>query len=190
MNPTIDNNWITENKNRINCSTLDAFSLNSLEVALAYEKLVAQNSDLVNPDSGDNIDTTRTLKSLYDRIACGEFISETDYAWAKAEIARLEKAIYDDTDARLAAVVEDMTHYVYAAGIYAWNGGAATTGSKTITGLLATDVVVATLHSQGAAETLVKAAAASGQINFTLSANGTDTTTKINYTVLRAKPVS
>jgi hypothetical protein len=80
------------------------------------------------------------------------------------------------------------THKVIASGIHAWAGGAAATDSIAVAGLEATDVVQATLVAQGAAETLVKAVndAANDQIDLTLSANGTNGTTKVCYTVLRA----
>jgi hypothetical protein len=80
------------------------------------------------------------------------------------------------------------SHVPVASGIHAWAGGAAATDSIEVVGLLDTDVVIATLAAQGAAETLVKAVndAGNDQIDLTLSANGTDGTTKVAYTVLRA----
>ena len=189
MNPTIDNNWIEENRDKLGCTNLSVFALRSLEVALAYEKLVEQNADLVNP-AIDDMETQQTLKGLYDKIACGNLLSENEYGWALAEIARLSKIIYEATDARLKAVVEDQTHYIFAAGIHSWAGGAATTDVKTVAGALATDVVIATLRAQGASEVLVKAITDTNNITFTLSANGTNTTTKINWQILRAKPAS
>lgn len=191
MSAKIESNWITLAKDRLSCGGLTVRELQALEIANVYDWLYAQDSTLIPVHSTSSvIDLAPNITDLYNRIACGELVSELQYAWAKAELSRLLKVYYESLDARLNAVVKTASHYVYAAGIYAWNGGAATTGSKTITGLLATDVVQATLHSQGASETLIKAAAAAGQINFTLSANGTDGTTKINYSVLRAKPVS
>ena len=189
---TIENNWIIDAQNELSCGGLTVERARSLEIALIYDHMKTINPDLVVADvttTGD-ITVTQTLQSLTDKTICGDVLTETEYFWAKAEIARLWKLYYEDTDARLKAFIEDTTHYVYASGIYSWNGGAATAGHKTISGLLTTDVVVATLHSQGAAELLQKASAAAGQINFTLDANGTDGTTKINYVVYRAKPVS
>ena len=80
------------------------------------------------------------------------------------------------------------THKVVAAGIHAWAGGTATTDSIAVVGLVATDIVIATLAARAATETLVMVAndAGNDQIDLTLSANGTDTTTKIHYQVLRA----
>ncbi len=80
------------------------------------------------------------------------------------------------------------THHVVAAGIHAWAGGAAATDSIAVAGLEATDIVQATLVARAAAETLVLAAndAGNDQIDLTLSANGTNGTTKVAYSVLRA----
>lgn len=77
---------------------------------------------------------------------------------------------------------------VIAAGIHSWAGGTATTDSIAVTGLLATDIVLCTLIARAATETLALAAndAGNDQIDLTLSANGTDTTTKVAYAVLRA----
>lgn len=76
---------------------------------------------------------------------------------------------------------------IIAAGIHTWAGGAATTDSISVTGLEATDVVLCTLTARAATETLVLAAndAANDQIDLTLSANGTNATTKVNYLVIR-----
>lgn len=76
---------------------------------------------------------------------------------------------------------------VVACGIHTWAGGAATTDSISVTGLLATDVVICTLAARASTETLVMAAndAGNDQIDLTLSANGTNGTTKVHYAVLR-----
>jgi hypothetical protein len=80
------------------------------------------------------------------------------------------------------------TFKVVAAGIHAWAGGAATTDSIAVAGLLATDIVLVTLSARASTETLVLAVndAANDQIDLTLSANGTNATTKLSYAVLRA----
>lgn len=80
------------------------------------------------------------------------------------------------------------SHRVFAAGIHAWAGGAAATDSIAVAGLEPTDIVQATLVARAAAETLVLAAndAGNDQIDLTLSANGTNGTTKVAYSVLRA----
>lgn len=81
-----------------------------------------------------------------------------------------------------------MSHKIVAAGIHDWAGGAATTDSISVTGLEATDIIQCTLVARAGSEVLELAAndAANDQIDLTLSANGTDTTTKIAYTVFRS----
>lgn len=80
------------------------------------------------------------------------------------------------------------THQTIAAGVHAWAGGAATTDSISIAGLAANDVIVATLAGRNSTEQLVLAVndSANGQIDLTLSANGSNGNTKIAYQVLRA----
>lgn len=72
-------------------------------------------------------------------------------------------------------------------GIHTWAGGAAATDSIAVAGLLATDIVIVTLSARASTETLVLAVNdhANDQIDLTLSANGTNGTTKLSYVVFR-----
>ena len=185
MNADVTNNWLTNAKLQASCGGLTDFELKSLEIGNAYELLVAKDSSVIPPLSG-NV----TLLSLYNKLICGDLLSETEYHWALAEISRIEKLQVEAIDAQSEAAIETASHYIVGAGIHSWNDGSATAGDIPIAGLLATDVVNVTLHSQAAAELVTKAVAAAGQINVTLSANGTDTTTKLNYSALRAMPIS
>lgn len=76
---------------------------------------------------------------------------------------------------------------IYAAGIHTWAGGAATTDSISVSGLLATDIVLVTLVLANSTQYLVKAEndAGNDQIDLTLSANGANGTCKLSYLVLR-----
>lgn len=76
---------------------------------------------------------------------------------------------------------------IFAAGIHTWAGGAATTDSISVVGLLATDIVLVTLVLANSTQYLVKAVndAGNDQIDLTLSANGADGTCKLSYLVLR-----
>ncbi len=77
--------------------------------------------------------------------------------------------------------------FLVASGTHAWAGGAATTDSIPVPGLLATDTVLVTLAGRSAAETLAMAVNdhANDQIDLTLSANGANGTTLISYLVIR-----
>lgn len=77
---------------------------------------------------------------------------------------------------------------IYAAGIHAWDAGAATADNISVPGILATDIIQTTLVGRASTETLVLSGIDAGdeEIDLTLSANGTNTTTKIAYLVLRA----
>jgi hypothetical protein len=76
---------------------------------------------------------------------------------------------------------------VVQAGVHAWAGGAATTDSISVPGIKAGDIIECTLVDRASTETLVLAKhdVANGQIDLTLSANGTNATTKIAYKVSR-----
>ena len=178
MSATVEGNWATNAKAKLSCGSLNDFELKSLNIVFAYEYFLAKNPDLI-PQSDDSpvIGTTTTLVGLYNKIICGDLLSETEYEWALAEISRLQK-------------VELASHYVYAAGIHTWNDGASATGDIPITGLLTTDVVNVTLHTQTSTELVSKAKASVGQIDVVMSAAAANTTTKLNYSVLRAMPAS
>lgn len=121
--------------------------------------------------------------------ASGKFDDAAAATGSRSRLVALEAATADNDVIEAAPLLGSFGAYqIVAAGIHEWAGGAATTDSISVSGLEATDIVLATLTARGAAETLEMAAndAANDQIDLTLSANGTNTTTKINYVVLRA----
>lgn len=187
MTPTVEKNWLVTARSIAQCGGLKDFELKSLEIGNAYDLLYAVEPSVI-PTSAE--EGNLTLLSLYNKITCGTLLSETEYHWARAEIDRLKLLQVQLIDSQSEAAIETASHYVVGSGIHTWNDGAATAGDIPIAGLLATDTVHVTLHSQASAELVTKAVAAAGQINVTLSANGTDTTTKLNYTALRAMPAS
>lgn len=76
------------------------------------------------------------------------------------------------------------THKVIAAGIHTSTN--ATDNDITVAGAVATDIVVATMHTVGASPvTLKNALAATGKITLTFS-GAPSTDHKVNYIVLRA----
>jgi|GEM_PF-5636579 len=77
---------------------------------------------------------------------------------------------------------------IVKSGVHTWAGGAATTDSIAVAGLENGDIILPTLVARASTETLVSAVNdhANDQIDLTLSANGTDGTTKVSYLVLRA----
>lgn len=82
------------------------------------------------------------------------------------------------------------SHIVVAGGVHDWAGGAATADSIDLsgTGLVAGDVVVASLAAAAGTEQLQTAVVDAGtdQVDLVLTENGTDTTTKVAYAVYRA----
>ena len=73
------------------------------------------------------------------------------------------------------------------AGIHTWAGGAATTDSITVTGLLATDLILVNISIQGSGSPTSVIGindASNDQIDLIMDQNGQDGTTKIDYLVL------
>lgn len=104
-----------------------------------------------------------------------------------AEAVALESCT--DADDRIRAVFLPNTGFsIVAAGTHVWAGGVAVADSIAIPGLVPTDIVLCTLTARAGAETLLLAVNdhANDQIDLTLSANGTNGTTRISYLVLRA----
>lgn len=78
------------------------------------------------------------------------------------------------------------SHVVKYAGEVTWSGGGATLAS-TVTGVLATDIVVASFHTKGTQGTILQGAAASADtITFTLDVANTSNDAVISYVVYRA----
>lgn len=78
-----------------------------------------------------------------------------------------------------------MSHYVYAAGEFTTAGGD-TDETITVTGVVATDIVLVTMHTAGATPvTIVDASASAGQIDVDMSADPS-TDHVLSYVVLRA----
>ena len=71
------------------------------------------------------------------------------------------------------------------AGQDVWAGGAAATDTIALTGLLATDIVMATMQAKTTSEYVTVAQAAAGQINLKLNTAGANGTTIVNYVVFR-----
>lgn len=79
------------------------------------------------------------------------------------------------------------SHVVKYAGEVTWTGGGATLAS-TVTGVLTSDIVIASFHTLGSEGTILQGAyaSASDTITFTLDAANTSNDAVISYVVLRA----
>lgn len=78
------------------------------------------------------------------------------------------------------------SHIPVFAGEVTWSGSGATLAS-TVTGVLATDIVVASFHTLGTQGTILQGAVASADtITFTLDAANTSNDAVISYLVMRA----
>jgi hypothetical protein len=99
----------------------------------------------------------------------------------------LEACTEEDDQIRVRYYPTDGGFRVIAAGIHTWAGGAATTDSISVVGLEATDIVLVTLVARAGTENVVLSTndAGNDQIDLTLSANGTNGTTKLSYMVSR-----
>lgn len=181
-------NWLTDIKAKLACglSNIPVEQMASASIGFQIEALLCKCPTILDGEGGPscNIDSGLTLSGIYSRLKCGTLLTAAQQAWAQANIFIKQKECCDVADA---GEVAD-TFEVVAAGIHSWGGGAATTDSIPVVGLLATDIIQVTLIARATTETLVLAVndAANDQIDITLSANGTDVTTKLSYTVLRA----
>ena len=78
------------------------------------------------------------------------------------------------------------SHVVKYAGEVTWSGGGATLAAS-VSGVLATDIVVASFHTLGTEGTILQGAVASADtITFTLDAANTSNDAVISYVVYRA----
>lgn len=129
-------------------------------------------------------DTNIAVGDELQGAADGKLVKRTT---GPLEAIACEACTDEDDIIRVVYVAQAAAAAIVAAGIHTWAGGAATTDSIAVVGLEAGDVVLATLSARASTETLVLAVndAANDQIDLTLSANGTDGTTKISYQVLR-----
>ena len=113
-------------------------------------------------------------------------IKDGNVTAAKLATDAVETAKIKDGNVTLDKLSAEITpsHVVKFAGQHTTVGGDANE-TATVTGVLATDIVIATIEDNGTNNvTLLQAAAAANAVNFTLSANpGTDCI--INYMVLR-----
>ena len=182
-------NWLTSFKEKIACGvgSIPVDQMRTAVVGLQIENLLARCPTILDSDaSGCNIATSVTLSSLYERIKCGVMLTEAEVLWAQSNIL-IKNGLCDTLEE---TEDPDDGFEIFAAGIYSWDGGADTTGSIPVTGLLATDIVITTLVQRASNEQLIVSVndAANDQINLLLNHNGTNTTTKIAYQVLRANP--
>jgi len=180
-------NWLTSFKEKIACGvgSIPVDQMRTANIGLQIENLIEKCATILDSDAaGCNIATSVTLSSLYERIKCGVMLTEAEVLWAQSNI--LIKNGLCDIQSVDGDPVDEFE--IFAAGIHPWAGGAATTDSIAVVGLLATDIVITTLIARASTETLILSVndAANDQIDLTLSANGTNTTTKIAYQVLRA----
>ena len=133
--------------------------------------------------------TAIAVGDLLQQAAGGKLVKKTT---GQAVAVAWESLLGSNTDAQIRVLYlrptdAAATQSVVAAGVRTWAGGAATTDSVSVPGLLAGDVVTATLVARAGSETLVltTADAVADTLTFLLSANGTNGTTKIAYQVSR-----
>lgn len=95
MSATITANWLTDAKEKLSCGGLNDFELKSLHIAFLYEGLLCFAEAHIPELSEDaTIDNVITIRGIYARIECGNLLSETEYIWSLAEIARITTLQY------------------------------------------------------------------------------------------------
>lgn len=130
--------------------------------------------------NGTNIAIGDELESFTD----GKLVKKTSGA---LEAIALEACEDEDDQIRVKYVGVPRGLTVFACGVHVWAGGAATTDSIPVVGLLATDVVLVTLTKKSGTQYLLSAAnnAAADTIDIILNAVGANTTNELSYAVLR-----
>lgn len=183
----IENNWLEEIKQKLSCglSRIPVEQLKSASIGFQIEALLCKCPTILDSEQEPscNISSDLKLSQIYNRLKCGTLLTEAQIQWAQSNIFIKQKECCEATD----AVDPVDTFEIFAAGIHDWDGGAATTDSIPVVGLLATDIIQTTLVARNATENLILSVNdfTNDQIDLTLSANGTDATTKISYVVIR-----
>lgn len=183
---TISSNWLDQIKAKLICpSSLTTFQIKVAALGFMIQELLCSCSDAFDEYEEaiecNKISQGETLEYYYDRIQCGDGLTESQYEWCLAELSRLKLICCE------AKPPVDTSMYLAKIGQHTWAGGADTSDSISVVGLLSTDLVFAQVAAQSTDETIVLAANdhANDQIDLTLSANGADGVTKINYQVWR-----
>lgn len=174
----LTSDWIVQAKAKIACGAeLTAPETKTLIFALSVESLLAECSDILDDESTS--ESNITVSSYYDKIKCGYILSETELTLLTAllELKKKECIVRKNDD----TVDEDEDCRIIASGIWSYDG----TDEIAIEGLLETDVVQATLHTQDDDEAVLFAKCEADKITINLSGTPNEDTTKVNYTVIR-----
>ncbi len=175
---SLDSNWIAQAKQKIACGAeLTAAETKTLIFALSVETLLAGCADILDAESSS--ESNITVSSYYDKIQCGYILSETELTLLTAllELKNKECAARKNDD----TVDEDEDCRIIASGIWTYDG----TTEIAIEGLLETDVVQATIHTQEDDETILSAKCEADKITIVLSGTPYEDMTMVNYTVIR-----
>lgn len=166
--------WLEQANEQLNCIGSGSLSSTAIKNIIIYkrlEKLLLACPDIL--DSGS--ESYKSLAYAMEQIACGNLYEEFGLLQFEAILAIAEL--------ECATQIEEDTDPVIAAGIHA-SPGTATTQDITLPGVVATDVVNATLRVRAGSEAIVTAITAVDKVTLVFSAAPT-TATRVNYTVVR-----
>lgn len=83
-------NWLDQAKQKLLCGLgiYTVEQLKTINIGLKIEKLVCNFRDALDEDNASScvISTSVTLSQIYNRIKCGETLSELEREWAEANI--------------------------------------------------------------------------------------------------------
>ena len=129
--------------------------------------------------------TAVAIGDVLESYANGQLVKQTT---GSAEAIALETASASGDVIRVKYLGAVSRPAIVASGLKAWAGGTGTTDTISVPGLLATDIVLASLTLKSGTQYLVSALAnvANSTIDLTLSAAGANTTCATSYVVLRA----
>jgi hypothetical protein len=166
------------------------------------QKTILQMAQLIGQDETINSQTITVLQKDADgkillakgTAAASTQDAQSNYAkgaiYIKTDVATGTSGVYQNIGTAAASSFslanQVPSHVPKFAGEVTWTGGL-TTLAETVTGALATDIVIATIQSAPSeAAYLVSAAVTANTVTFTLSAANTSNDAVVSYVVLRA----
>ena len=168
--------WLTQMQGKMGCCNNQGSIPNAmLQYAAIYLGTKLQD---ITPDAS-TVDCPSNLARIKSALECEMALRDWNEFWeVMAQLAVHEKNNPNP--------VVEQGYYIFAAGRHSWTG-TGTTNSISVTGLLANDLIIATLTARNAGQHLYLAANdhANDQIDITLSGAGS-TDVRVDYQVLRA----
>lgn len=174
----LEQNWLDQAIAKLSCGLqFTSAELMSILFGLKVKTLLAKCPTIFEYDSTSNSDFT--VAAIYERIKCNKLLTEAEYQQAltllEVKEAICAASLLDDT------VTEGEDCKIIASGIWIHDGST----QIDIDGVVETDIVVATLHTQDDDEAIVTAGCGVDRVVLTFSGTPAEDSTAVNYIVTR-----